>query len=172
MHVAEVKEEIEFAQATRGTSTVQHLGRLGVLDNNFLAVHTVWLTDDEIQLFADNNVKVSHNPAAAMRVLGFAHITGGGIAENLIRIIPKTCKVVIEKESWDVPPIFSFLQKAGNISHKEMLRTFNNGIGLIAVVPQKAVQDVLERLNAMNEKAFLIGKVIERKNSRTQIKWI
>jgi phosphoribosylformylglycinamidine cyclo-ligase len=105
-------------------------------------------------------------------VLGLAHITGGGIADNLIRIIPKTCKVVIEKTSWEVPPVFPFLQQAGNISNKEMMRTFNNGIGLIAVVPEKAAQDVMERLNAMKEKAFLIGEVIERKNSRSQIKWV
>ena len=74
MHVAEIKEEVEFAQATRGATTVTHLRNLGVLDSNFLAVHTVWLTDDEIQMFADHDVKVSHNPAAAMRVLGFAKV--------------------------------------------------------------------------------------------------
>ena len=74
MHVAEIKEEVEFAQATRGATTVTHLRNLGVLDKNFLAVHTVWLTDDEIQMFADHDVKVSHNPAAAMRVLGFAKV--------------------------------------------------------------------------------------------------
>jgi 5-methylthioadenosine/S-adenosylhomocysteine deaminase len=74
MHVAEVKEEVEFAQATRGATTVTHLNRLGVLDRNLLAVHTVWLSDDEILMFAEHDVKVSHNPAAAMRVLGFAKV--------------------------------------------------------------------------------------------------
>lgn len=74
MHVAEIREEIEFAQKTRGTGTVTHLNNLGVLDKNFLAVHSVWLTDEEIDLFAEHDVKVSHNPAAAMRVLGFARI--------------------------------------------------------------------------------------------------
>ena len=74
MHVAEVKEEVEFAATTRGHTTVEHLAHLGVLDANFLAIHTVWLTDHEIALFAENDVKVSHNPAAAMRVLGFARI--------------------------------------------------------------------------------------------------
>jgi 5-methylthioadenosine/S-adenosylhomocysteine deaminase len=74
MHVAEVKEEVEFAQATRGATTVTLLNQLGVLDRNLLAVHTVWLTDEEIQMFADHDVKVSHNPAAAMRVLGFARV--------------------------------------------------------------------------------------------------
>jgi 5-methylthioadenosine/S-adenosylhomocysteine deaminase len=74
MHVAEVKEEVEFAQATRGATTVTHLERLGVLGGNLLAVHSVWLTDAEIALFAARGVKVSHNPAAAMRVLGFARV--------------------------------------------------------------------------------------------------
>lgn len=74
MHVAEIHDEVEFVKATRGATTVTHLHDLGVLDKNFLAVHTVWLTDPEIQMFAETGVKVSHNPAAAMRVLGFAKI--------------------------------------------------------------------------------------------------
>ena len=74
MHVAEIREEIEFAKKTRGDSTVKHLEKLGVLDKNFLAVHCVWMTDEEIEIFLKNDVKVSHNPAAAMRVLGFAEI--------------------------------------------------------------------------------------------------
>ncbi len=74
MHVAEIKAEVELCQATRGATTVAHLNQLGVLDKNFLAVHTVWLTDEEVQMFAEKGVKVSHNPAAAMRVLGFAKI--------------------------------------------------------------------------------------------------
>jgi 5-methylthioadenosine/S-adenosylhomocysteine deaminase len=74
MHVAEIREEVEFARETRGAATVTHLNRLGVLDKNFLAVHSVWLTDEEINMFAEKGVKVSHNPAAAMRVLGFPKI--------------------------------------------------------------------------------------------------
>lgn len=74
MHVAEVEAEIAYAKETRGARTVEHLYRLGVLDKNFLAVHCVWMTDEEIDLFAKTGVKVSHNPAAAMRVLGFAKI--------------------------------------------------------------------------------------------------
>ena len=74
MHVAEIREEIEFAKKTRGDSTVKHLEKLGVLDKNFLAVHCVWMTNEEIEIFLKNDVKVSHNPGAAMRVLGFAEI--------------------------------------------------------------------------------------------------
>jgi len=74
MHVAEIEDEVKFAKETRGATTVEHLRNLGVLDSNFLAVHTVWLSDRELDIFADYDVKVSHNPAAAMRVLGFAKI--------------------------------------------------------------------------------------------------
>lgn len=74
MHVAEIHEEVCFAKETRGAGTVEHLQKLGVLDKNLLAVHTVWLTDREIDFFKLYDVKVSHNPAAAMRVLGFARV--------------------------------------------------------------------------------------------------
>ena len=74
MHVAEAKSEVEYTQEVYGEPTVTHLNRLGVLDKNLLAVHTVWLTNEEIRMFREHDVKVSHNPASAMRVLGFAKI--------------------------------------------------------------------------------------------------
>ncbi len=74
MHVAEIEEEVLFAKETRGATTVTHLDNLGVLDDKFLAVHTVYLTDDEVRIFRDRKVPVSHNPGAAMRVLGFAKV--------------------------------------------------------------------------------------------------
>ena len=74
MHVAEAKSEIEYTKEVYGEPTVTHLQKLGVLDKNLLAVHTVWLTDEEVDLFKKYDVKVSHNPASAMRVLGFAKI--------------------------------------------------------------------------------------------------
>ncbi len=113
-----------------------------------------------------------HHLTRDLSVLGFVHVTGGGIVNNLLRVIPKACQVVLERASWDVPPIFHFLQHAGKIADDEMMRTFNNGIGLIAVVPENAVQDVLERLNAMKEKAFVIGAIVERKASDPRIKWV
>ncbi len=105
-------------------------------------------------------------------VKGMAHITGGGIPDNIIRIIPNACQVQIQKGSWETPPIFTFLKEGGNIAENEMMRTFNNGIGLIMVVPEDSVQEVLERLNAMNEKAFAIGEIAERKESEEKLKWV
>jgi 5-methylthioadenosine/S-adenosylhomocysteine deaminase len=74
MHVAEICEEVRFSEEHRGDTTVNHLANLGVLGPNFLAVHTVWMTPKEIDLFKLYDVKVSHNPGAAMRVLGFAPV--------------------------------------------------------------------------------------------------
>ena len=102
---------------------------------------------------------------------GLAHITGGGISNNILRVVPKACNILIQTEIWDVPPIFSFLQQAGNISTQEMRRTFNNGIGMIAIVPADAAPDVLQRLKAMNEKAYLIGEILACRDSSKPIIW-
>jgi phosphoribosylformylglycinamidine cyclo-ligase len=102
---------------------------------------------------------------------GLAHVTGGGMVDNIVRIIPQAFSVLIRKDSWKIPPIFSFLQQAGNVSDLEMLRTFNNGIGMIAVVPESVAPEVIERLTAMNEPAFLIGEIIERREGSERLAW-
>ncbi len=67
---------------------------------------------------------------------GLAHITGGGLTDNIVRVMPESCGIEIRVGSWDVPPIFSFLQQAGKISFADMMRTFNNGIGMVLIVPE------------------------------------
>ncbi len=104
-------------------------------------------------------VKAVLNLARDFNVVGIAHITGGGITGNLPRIIPKGCKAIVRKGSWDIPPIFSFLKEMGNISEEEMLRTFNNGIGMILIVRSKEVDDIIARVRSFGEKAFIIGEV-------------
>jgi phosphoribosylformylglycinamidine cyclo-ligase len=113
-----------------------------------------------------------HSIIKDLPVFGLAHITGGGITDNIIRVIPEGCSVILRKNSWDIPPIFSYLQQAGNISEKEMMRTFNNGIGLIAVVHEKNAQEILDRLIAMKENAFFIGEVVERKVAEERVQWV
>jgi len=111
-----------------------------------------------------------HRMIRELPVHGLAHITGGGIEDNILRIIPKACNIVLHKGSWDMPPIFTYLKQAGNISDGEMMRTFNNGIGMIAVVPEIAAQESIQFLNALNEKAFVIGEIVERKHSKARLK--
>ena len=103
---------------------------------------------------------------------GIAHITGGGIVDNLPRILPASCKALIDKSSWEIPPVFTFLQEAGKLSSQEMMRTFNNGIGLILVVPEKAVEGVVDFLAAMDERSYVIGSVVKRKKGAHQIAWV
>ena len=96
------------------------------------------------------------------KILGIAHITGGGLIDNLPRILPQTCQAVIRKDSWTIPPIFSYLQEAGNIEETEMFRAFNMGIGLTFVVHAAQAEEVMERLQGMNEAVFKIGEIRER----------
>jgi len=98
-------------------------------------------------------------------IQGLAHITGGGIMDNIVRVIPQACGITVRKGSWDIPPIFPFLQEAGNVDDKEMLRTFNNGIGLVAIVPEESAQDVLNRLAGSGETAWAIGEVKQQQKS-------
>ncbi len=102
-------------------------------------------------------------------VRGIAHITGGGITENLPRILPKGLDAVVELGSWQVPPLFTHLQELGNVEQEEMYRTFNMGIGLIVVVPAEQVKKVKAILNRANERHCIIGRIIrgERKVSYT-----
>jgi phosphoribosylformylglycinamidine cyclo-ligase len=103
----------------------------------------------------------------AQCVSALAHITGGGITENLPRVLPRGTAAVIELGSWPVLPIFEHLQQLGNVPQDEMLRTFNMGLGMLLVVPSgkfKKVQTVLERVG---EKAYTVGRIVkgERKVS-------
>lgn len=105
------------------------------------------------------------------RICGIAHITGGGLADNLPRILPKQCRAILHTSSWDVPPIFPYIQQAGKIPFGDMMRTFNNGIGLVMVVDPEESGDVLGRLNAMGEKAYLIGTVEPRGEEKAQVQF-
>ena len=100
-------------------------------------------------------------------VSGMAHITGGGITENLPRILPKGMGASIDRASWTVPPLFEHLRQLGNVEEDEMLRTFNMGIGLIAVIPAEKIKKAKAILNRANERHCLIGRVVrgERKVS-------
>ena len=93
-------------------------------------------------------------------VHSLVHNTGGGFIDNIPRVLPKGCRAVLEKDSWEKPPIFSFLQEKGEIPEAEMYRTFNMGIGMMAVVQEKDVESVMQHFEAMGEKTFLIGEIL------------
>jgi phosphoribosylformylglycinamidine cyclo-ligase len=97
---------------------------------------------------------------AAGVVRGMAHITGGGITENLPRILPRGTAAVVDLAGWTVPPLFEHLQHLGNVEQEEMMRTFNMGIGLVAVVPAEQVKKAKALLDRANERHHLIGRII------------
>ncbi len=105
-----------------------------------------------------------------IKLKAISHITGGGIIENIPRVLPKDAKAVIDKGSWPVLPIFSIIQKGGNIDEKEMLRAFNCGIGLVIIVAKREARKTLDKLEKLNERAFLIGTVEERKKGQHAVK--
>jgi len=96
---------------------------------------------------------------------GMVHVTGGGLTENIPRVIPKGLAVHIQKESWEISPIFRFLQSKGKIKETELFRTFNCGVGFILIVPDEEAQDLVHTLNNLKQKAFIIGDVIAKKGA-------
>jgi phosphoribosylformylglycinamidine cyclo-ligase len=96
-------------------------------------------------------------------IKAIAHITGGGLLENIPRVLPDGCKVVIDSKSWKKPRIMELIKELGNIEDEEMYRTFNCGIGLVLITPDNQKQKVLKRLETLKQKAFLIGEVTKSK---------
>ena len=93
-------------------------------------------------------------------IKGIAHITGGGLPANVLRILPEGCVADIRTGTWDIPPIFPFLQASGNVEEIEMYRVFNMGIGMVVVLSPDAVDAGLASLNASGESTFHIGEVV------------
>jgi len=93
-------------------------------------------------------------------VKGIAHITGGGITENLPRVFPSGVRAQVRRSAWSVPPIFQVIARLGQVEREEMYRVFNMGIGLILVVPASACQTVIARATALGDPACQIGTIV------------
>ncbi len=88
------------------------------------------------------------------------HITGGGLVENLPRVLPKGAVARIERGSWDIPPVFRSIQELGGITDGEMVRTFNHGVGMVMAVDAEQASDVLELMGAMGAPGTVIGEIV------------
>jgi phosphoribosylformylglycinamidine cyclo-ligase len=104
--------------------------------------------------------------AKAGILLGAAHITGGGITDNLPRILPKGLAAVIDTSAWTIPPVFEVMQKIGNVPQDDFRRTFNLGAGMILAVPAKKVSEAERVLKRLKERYWLIGELAPRKPGR------
>jgi phosphoribosylformylglycinamidine cyclo-ligase len=93
------------------------------------------------------------------RINGIAHITGGGLLENVPRILPRECQAIIQLGSWKRPALFDVLQEAGNVEREEMYRAFNMGIGMVLAVADNVVEDIIDRLKGLGDQAWTIGEI-------------
>jgi len=102
-------------------------------------------------------------------VHALAHITGGGLLENIPRVLPDNATAVIDTKAWTRPAVFDWLQQGGNIDEHEMHRTLNCGVGMVICVPADTAAAAVEFLNAQGEKAFVMGTIQETKTGEEQV---
>jgi phosphoribosylformylglycinamidine cyclo-ligase len=106
------------------------------------------------------------NLLAKTAVRGMAHITGGGLLENVPRCLPPGLGVSLERQAWTIPPVFALLQRLGDVSEDEMFRTFNMGIGFVLVIAKDALEIVMTLLREAGEAPLLLGEVVPKEGVR------
>ena len=94
-------------------------------------------------------------------IKGLVHITGGGLIDNIPRILPEACAVEIDKDSWPVLPIYELMQQIGNVSEAEMYRTFNMGVGMVVVCAPGNQKVIASHLSSKDTACFEIGRVVQ-----------
>jgi len=99
---------------------------------------------------------------AQVRLKGMAHITGGGLIENVPRVLPENVQAAIDRNTWRRPPIFEWLQRAGRVADNEMFRVLNNGIGLVVIVAEEDAERARALFEAQGETCWRIGSIVAR----------
>ncbi len=112
------------------------------------------------------------NISEQFQLNGMIHNTGGGFYDNIPRVLPEGTRAVIARDSWNIPAIFTFLEKNGMISPEEMFRTFNMGIGYMCIVKEADLDDIMRHFRALGEKPYLIGEIRERKDGMPPVELI
>ena len=167
------KDQIIDGSAISDGDLVIGIGSSGLHSNGYSLVHAVLnrSTADLTDAFGDSTlgetlltptriyVPALLNLIQSVPVHGVAHITGGGIAGNLKRILPEHCKAELNRANWPQPAIIDWLQQTGDINDEELLRTFNCGLGMVVVVAPEQASAVLDVLNRHGEQSFIVGKI-------------
>ncbi len=104
-------------------------------------------------------------------VKGLAHITGGGLIDNIPRVLPTECRASLDLDAWPRPEIFRLIERIGEIEPTEMLRTFNCGIGMVVVIRDEHADEVVERLKGIGEQAYRIGGVLAGEQDQPRVTW-
>ena len=99
-----------------------------------------------------------------------AHITGGGLAANTERVLPASMHLTIDRASWELPPLFSYLQNVGDVPNEDLERTFNCGVGMVILAPAKSVTATLALLRRQGHQAWELGEVAPSGGARSGVK--
>jgi phosphoribosylformylglycinamidine cyclo-ligase len=110
--------------------------------------------------------------AADYPIKGIAHITGGGLTENLPRILPKGCRARVHRSAWPVPPIFQVLRKMGKVDDEELYRVFNMGIGLALVVSANHVEKLIARAAELGDRGYRIGEIVASEPDGKRVEYV
>ncbi len=103
-----------------------------------------------------------------INVKGMAHITGGGLVDNVPRVLPENIQAVLHRDSWQMPALFKWLQMKGGVADAEMVRVFNCGIGMVVIVSADQVDVAIKSLRAEGLTAWTVGEVVERPTGAPQ----
>jgi phosphoribosylformylglycinamidine cyclo-ligase len=106
------------------------------------------------------------------KINGMVHNTGGGFYDNIPRVLPNGCRALIEKDSFPVPAVFTFLARNGRVSDAEMYRTFNMGIGFMVIVEDQDVNDIMLQFTALGETPYLIGEVLAEADGAPTVEFL
>ena len=110
--------------------------------------------------------------AADVPLKGIAHITGGGLTENLPRILPKGCRVRIERATWPVPSIFRLIRTKGPVEEEEMYRVFNMGLGMVLITSADSASRLLARITELGEKGYRIGEIVSGTPTEQRVEYV
>jgi phosphoribosylformylglycinamidine cyclo-ligase len=144
-------------------------GRLGVDDKLDDLPHSIGM---ELLRPTKIYVKSLLNLIKNFNIRGIVHITGGGFIDNIPRILPKACRAVVLRGSWDIPPVFTIIKGMGNIDDAEMYRVFNMGIGMMVVATEKEASEVMERLEHLGMRAYAIGFIDRKEEDQPSVSFI
>jgi phosphoribosylformylglycinamidine cyclo-ligase len=134
-------------------------GMRGTVGEELLKVHVSYGPLVQRLLKKFNGAKSS----SSQTIKGIAHITGGGFVDNIPRVLPKNCDVVIRKGSWDMLPLFKIIQERGGVPEAELYQVFNMGIGMVTIVTAEKAPAVLKFIKSQKHRAWVIGEVVKGK---------
>jgi phosphoribosylformylglycinamidine cyclo-ligase len=132
-------------------------GLKGTIGEELLKVHVSY--GPLVQALLKRFNSKPNTPNSKLPIKAFAHITGGGFVDNIPRVLPDNCDVVIRKGSWEMLPVFQIIADRSGVPDEELYQVFNMGIGMISIVAIDQLDDVLEFIRSQKHEAWLIGEV-------------